>query len=108
MFWPITVVPPPGLSSPGSSDTIGSGVGRILALHEGEVVHVKPGAGYRHAEDMRPRSEGNVGRNLVVVVVVLLTLLGRNRRVEFNISFEEVTYETIYDRVQNTESTTTK
>lgn len=32
----------------------------------------------------------------------------KNRRVEFNISFEEVTYETIYDRVQNTESTTTK
>ena len=30
-----------------------------------------------------------------------------NRRVEFNITFEEVTYETIYDRVQNTDSTTT-
>ena len=26
----------------------------------------------------------------------------KNRRVEFNITFEEVTYETIYDRVQNT------
>ena len=32
----------------------------------------------------------------------------QNRRVEFNITFEEVTYETIYDRVQNTDSTTTK
>lgn len=32
----------------------------------------------------------------------------KNRRVEFNITFEEVTYETIYDRVQNTDSTTTK
>ena len=30
----------------------------------------------------------------------------QNRRVEFNITFEEVTYETIYDRVQNTDSTT--
>ena len=25
----------------------------------------------------------------------------KNRRVEFNITFEEVTYETVYDRVQN-------
>lgn len=32
----------------------------------------------------------------------------KNRRVEFNITFEEVTYETVYDRVQNTDSTTTK
>ena len=32
----------------------------------------------------------------------------KNRRVEFNITFEEITYETIYDRVQNTDSTTTK
>jgi outer membrane protein OmpA-like peptidoglycan-associated protein len=32
----------------------------------------------------------------------------KNRRVEFNITFEEVTYETYYDRVQNTDSTTTK
>lgn len=28
----------------------------------------------------------------------------KNRRVEFNITFEEVTYETIYDRVQRTEN----
>ena len=28
----------------------------------------------------------------------------KNRRVEFKITFEEVTYETIYDRVQNTEA----
>jgi outer membrane protein OmpA-like peptidoglycan-associated protein len=30
----------------------------------------------------------------------------KNRRVEFNITFEEITYETIYDRVQKTEPTT--
>ncbi len=29
----------------------------------------------------------------------------KNRRVEFKITFEEVTYETIYDRVENTEAT---
>lgn len=28
----------------------------------------------------------------------------KNRRVEFKITFEEITYETVYDRVQNTES----
>ena len=28
----------------------------------------------------------------------------KNRRVEFNITFEEVTYETIYDRVQPTDT----
>lgn len=32
----------------------------------------------------------------------------KNRRVEFNITFEEITYETVYDRVQGTDSTITK
>ena len=32
----------------------------------------------------------------------------KNRRVEFNITFEEITYETVYDRVQTTDSLTTK
>ena len=32
----------------------------------------------------------------------------KNRRVEFKITFEEITYETIYDRVQQTDSLTTK
>ena len=32
----------------------------------------------------------------------------KNRRVEFNITFEEITYETVYDRVQETDSTITK
>lgn len=32
----------------------------------------------------------------------------KNRRVEFKITFEEITYETIYDRVQPTDSLTTK
>ena len=56
-------------------------VSRVLALHEGEVIHVHPGTHHRKAENMLARRERHVLLHLVIVVVVFFAVVLRDRNV---------------------------